>query len=118
MFVDGFVIPLPKKNVAAYTKIAKAARKAWMKAGALEYVECVYEKIDEHGMVNFPELAKIKKNETVIFAWIVYKSKAHREKVMKGVFADPVMQKMMTPGMKMPFDMKRMVFSGFKAIVK
>jgi uncharacterized protein YbaA (DUF1428 family) len=118
MFADGFVIPISKANVAAYTKIAKAARKVWMKHGALEYRECVYEQIDEHGMINFLKLAKVKEDETVVFSWIVYKSKAHRAQVMKKVMSDPFMDKMMKSGVEMPFDMKRMVFSGFKVIVK
>lgn len=117
MFIDGFVLPVPKGKVAEYTKMAKAARKVWMKHGALEYREFEFEEIDQQPMVSFLKMAKAKDEETVIFAWILYKSKAHRTKVLKLVLADPAMEKMME-GKEMPFDMKRMAYGGFKAIVK
>jgi uncharacterized protein YbaA (DUF1428 family) len=123
MFVDGFVMALPKKNIGAYTKMAKGARKVWMKHGALAYYESAWQEIDEKGIedcgaMSFRKLAKVKEGETVIFAWILYKSKSHREKVVKLVMADPVMEKMMLSGKPMPFEMKRMAVGVFKTIVE
>lgn len=123
MFVDGFVMALPKANVAAYTKLAKGARKVWMKHGAVAYFESEWTEIDEKGIEDcgaqsFRKLAKVKEGETVIFAWILYKSKSHREKVVKLVMADPVMGEMMLTGKPMPFEMKRMTMGVFKTIVE
>lgn len=116
-FVDGFVIPIPKRKVAAYRKIAKEASRIWMKHGALEYFETVQEPFKLHpGLKSFERAARAKSGETVIFAWIVYKSKAHRNQVNKKVESDPGMQKFF--GMEMPFDMKRMTVGLFKTIVE
>jgi uncharacterized protein YbaA (DUF1428 family) len=118
MYVDGFVIPVPKKNVAAYTKIAKAAGKIWREHGALEYYECVGD--DLHfmgGIVGFTKMAGAKPNETVVFSWIVYRSRAHRDNVNAKVMADPRIAKMME-GEKAPFDYRRMAAGGFKLIAK
>ncbi len=117
-YVDGFLIPLPKKNVKAYTKMAKAAAKVWMEYGALEYRECVGDDLNVAGtQMNFIKAGKLKPDETVMFSWIVYKSKAHRAQVLKKVMADPRLQKMME-GKEMPFDVKRMCYGGFKVIVE
>ena len=115
-YVDGFVIPLPKKNLAAYKKMANWGRKAWMKHGALQYFECVGDELKvPAGMgVGFPKGIKLKPSETVIFAFIVYKSKAHRNAVNAKVMSDPAM----TMPKKMPFDMKKFMFAGFKTIVE
>jgi uncharacterized protein YbaA (DUF1428 family) len=114
-YADGIVIPIPKKNVDAYRKMARLGRKVWMEHGALEYYECVGDDLAIPAMFQgFGKMAKLKKNETVIFAWIVYKSKAHRNKVNAKVMADP---RLKMSG-KMPFDHKRMAFGGFKVIVK
>lgn len=116
-YVDGFVIPIPKKNVKAYEKIAKLAGKIWMEHGALEYLECVADDLDTHCGVPFPKMAKTKSNETIVFAWIRFKSKAHRDKVNAKVMKDPRLTEGMDPK-SMPFDVKRMAYAGFKAIVE
>lgn len=120
-YVDGFVIPVPRKNLAAYKKMASAGAKAWKKHGALEYFECVGDDLNPKmpGMkiAQFMTLAKAKRGETVVFSFIVYKSKAHRNAVNKKVMKE--MDEMMKEHpQKMPFDMKRMAFAGFKTIVQ
>ena len=114
-YVDGFVIPIKKANLAAYKKMAQLGRKVWMEHGALEYVECVGDDLEGAFGPSFKQLCKLKANETAIFAYIVYKSKADRTRVNKLVMKDPRMQ----PGAKtkMPFDMKRFAMGGFKVIV-
>jgi len=116
-YVDGFVIPIPKTKVKAYAKLAKRAAKFWLKYGALEYYETVGDDLNIKGFVSFPKLAKIKKNETVIFSWIVYKSRAHRDRVNAKIMNDPVIKKMCDTDMKQ-FDMKRMSYGGFKVLVQ
>lgn len=114
-YADGFVIPVPKKNIDAYRRIARKAGKIWREHGALDYYECVGDDLKVPAQfTGFEQLAGLKKNETVVFAWIVYKSKAHRNKVNAKVMADP---RLKAP-MKMPFDHARMAFGGFKVIVK
>jgi uncharacterized protein YbaA (DUF1428 family) len=115
-YVDGFLLPVPKKNLAAYQKMAKAAGKVWMDHGALEYRECVGDDLNIKGMLSFTKQLATKANETVVFSWIVYKSKAHRNAVNKKVMKDPRLNSMMG-GKDMPFDMKRMCYGGFKTIV-
>jgi uncharacterized protein YbaA (DUF1428 family) len=107
-YVDGFLLVVEKKNVEAYRRVARGAGKVWIKHGALEYRECVGEDLDPmQGMgTSFPKRVKLAPKETVVFSWIVYKSRAHRDKVNAKVMADPFMQKNMDPK-KMPFDMKR-----------
>ncbi len=114
-YVDGFVIPLPRKNIAAYRKMAAAAAKVWKGYGALEYRECVGDDLKSAFGVSFPKLAKVKSGETVVFSWIVYKSKKQRDQVNAKVMKDPRIAKMMTG--KSPFDVKRMTYGGFKVIV-
>jgi uncharacterized protein YbaA (DUF1428 family) len=115
-YADGFVIPIPKKNVETYRRIAKAAGKIWCDHGALEYREAVGEDLKVKMGLPFTRLAKVKPGETVIFSWIVYKSRAHRDRVNAKVMKDPRMQKMMKQG-SMPFDVKRMAYGGFEIIV-
>lgn len=115
-YVDGFVIPMPKKNLPLYKKIANNAGRLWRQHGALEYRECVIEDLNPMGLVAFPALAKAKKNETVVFAWIVYKSKAHRDRVNKKVMSDPRIHEFMDPKYP-PFDCKRMAYGGFTVLV-
>jgi uncharacterized protein YbaA (DUF1428 family) len=115
-YVDGFVLPVPKKNLEAYRGIAQKAGKVWREHGALEYRECVGEDLKIKGMTGFPSRIKTKPNETVVFSWIVYKSRAHRDRVNAKVMKDPRLTKMMDPK-TMPFDMKRMLYGGFKVIV-
>ena len=115
-YVDGFVIPMAKKNLAAYQRIAKQASKVWLDHGALDYRECVGDDLNVKMGVPFPKLAKAKKGETVVFAYVVYKSRAHRDKVNAKVMKDPRMSAMCDPK-NMPFDCQRMTFGGFKTIV-
>ncbi len=115
-YVDGYIIPLKKKNVVAYKKMAKLGCKVWMDHGALDYYECVGDEIENAWGLPFTKLCKLKKDETVIFAFVVYKSKADRVKINKKVHSD----KRMT-GMKdfvMPFDMKRFSMGGFQVLVQ
>ena len=115
-YVDGFVIPVPKKNVAAYRRMAAKAGKIWREHGALEYLECVGDDlaVQAMGLTSFPRLARAKKGEVVLFSYIVYKSKAHRNRVNKKVMADP---RLHMDGSSMPFDPKRMAYGGFVALV-
>ena len=120
-YVDGFVLPLRKKNLPAYRRIARLAGKVWMEHGAMNYVECIGEEFEHkyEGKLHkslFPKLAKVKAGETVVFSWITYKSKADRNRVTRQVMKDPRLAKMMDPT-KMPFDMTRMAMGGFKPIV-
>jgi uncharacterized protein YbaA (DUF1428 family) len=114
-YVDGFVIPVPKKSVAAYRKIAAKASKVWMEHGALEYFECVGDDLAVQCGMPFTKLSKLKPEETVIFAWIVYKSKADRNRINKKVMADPRIANMGPE--QCPFDVKRMTYGGFKVLV-
>jgi uncharacterized protein YbaA (DUF1428 family) len=121
-YVDGYVLPVPKKNLKEYRKMAAGASKIWRKHGALEYFECVGDDLSPNvgGMkiVKFPKMAKAKPGETVIFAFIVYKSKAHRDRVNAKVMKDPAMNNPdWCKNNKMPFDPKRMAYGGFKAFV-
>jgi uncharacterized protein YbaA (DUF1428 family) len=116
MYVDGFVLPVPKKNVAAYRAIARKAGKIWLEHGALSYVECVADDVKPGKVTSFPQSVKAKANETVVFSWITYKSRAHRDQVNKKVMKDPRIAKMGPD--KMPFDGKRMFWGGFKPIVE
>jgi uncharacterized protein YbaA (DUF1428 family) len=113
-YVDGFVIPVPKKNMKAYLKMAKQAAKAWKKYGALEYVETVADDVKKGKTTSFPRSVKLKGGETVIFSYAVYKSRAHRDRVMAKVFSDKAL---MAEWEKMPFDGMRMIWGGFKTIV-
>ena len=114
-YVDGFVIPVAKKNLDAYRKLSRAAGKVWKEHGALEYIESVGDDTETTFGVSFPKLAGAKRGEVVVFSWIIYKSKAHRDRVNKLVMADERILKSMKR--KMPFDVKRMAYGGFKAIV-
>jgi uncharacterized protein YbaA (DUF1428 family) len=116
-YVDGYVLPVPKKNLPAYRRLAQKASKVWMDNGALEYRECAGDDLDVPWGVPFPKQIKTKSGETVVFAWIVYKSRVHRDRVNAKVMSDPRMAKMCDPK-KMPFDCKRMIYGGFKTLVK
>ena len=115
-YVDGFVLPIPKKNMKTYEKMAALAGKIWMKHGALQYCECVGDDLNIKFGLPFPKGIKAKKGETIVFAWIVYKSKAHRDKVNAKVMKDPEMGQGMDMT-KMPFDIKRMLYGGFQTLV-
>jgi uncharacterized protein YbaA (DUF1428 family) len=114
-YVDGFVVPVPTKNLAAYKKMAKQGRKTWMKHGALQYFECVGNDLQVGYGLPFPKGIRAKAGETIVFAFIIYRSKAHRDAVNKKVMSDPAMA--MAPK-KMPFDMKRMMYGGFRTMVE
>ncbi|MFZ1686591.1 MAG: DUF1428 domain-containing protein [Flavobacteriales bacterium] len=117
-YADGFVIPIPKKNLAKYRRIATKSGKVWMEHGALAYYECVGDDLTPPGIVaTFPRTVKVKAGETVVFSWVLYRSRAHRDSVMKKVMADPRLADMMDPKHP-PFDMKRMVMGGFKVLVE
>lgn len=115
-YVDGFVIPLPKKNYAKYRKIAKLFGKVCREYGALEYVESIADDVKKGKVTSFPRSVKLKPGETVIFSYVVYKSRAHRDAVNKKVMKDPRIAKMMDPK-KMPFDGMRMFWGGFKLFI-
>ena len=115
-YVDGFLLPIPKKNLAAYKKISTTAGKVWREYGALEYRECVGEDLNVKFGMPFPKLVKPKTGETVVFSYIVFKSRAHRDKVNSKVMKDPRLMQMCDPK-KMPFDCKRMVYGGFETLV-
>ncbi len=114
-YVDGFVLPVPKKNLAAYRRLARGAAKVWMEHGALEYREFVGDDLDVKMSTPFGKALRVKKGETVVFAWIRYASRAHRDRVNAKVLKDPRMAKMPEP---MPFDVKRMLYGGFKLLVE
>lgn len=116
-YVDGFVLPVPKKNLNVYRRIAQQAGKIWREHGALEYRECAGDDLDVKMGVPFTKMIKRKPGETVVFAWIVYKSRAHRDRVNAKVMKDPRMNQMID-GKRMPFDVKRMAYGGFKVLVE
>ena len=115
-YVDGFVVPVPKKNLDAYRTMARKASKVWRDHGALEYAECVADDAPRGKVTSFPRSVKLKSTETVVFAYIVYKSRAHRDRVLKNVMKDPRLASMMD-FKNMPFDAKRMIYGGFKVFV-
>jgi uncharacterized protein YbaA (DUF1428 family) len=114
-YVDGFVIPVPKKKVQAYRRIARKAGKIWREHGALEVRECVGDDLAVKGLVPFPRRLKLKPGETVVFSWIVFKSRAHRDRVNANVMKDPRLAAM--DPTTVPFDVKRMLYGGFKVLV-
>ena len=116
-YVDGFVVPVPKRKIEDYRKIARKAGRIWREHGALDYVECVADDVKPGKQTSFPQSVKLQKGETVVFAYIIYKSRAHRDRVNAKVFKDPRMAAMCDPG-NMPFDAKRMFWGGFKMLVR
>jgi uncharacterized protein YbaA (DUF1428 family) len=116
-YVDGYVVPVPKKNLAAYRRMAQKAGKVWRDHGALEYIECVADDVKPGKRTSFPQSVKLKPDETVVFAYVVYNSRAHRDRVNAKVMKDPRLANMMDPK-AMPFDAKRMFWGGFKALVE
>ena len=115
-YVDGFVLVLPKKNVEAYKKMSKKAGKVWREHGALEYRECIGEDMKVKFGLPFPKLTKTKPSETVVFSWIVYKSRKDRDRVNAKVMSDKRLSQGME-NMEMPFDMKKMAYGGFEVLV-
>jgi uncharacterized protein YbaA (DUF1428 family) len=115
-YVDGFVVPVPKKNLPAYRRLARKAGKIWREYGALEYVECVADDVKSGKVTSFPQSVKLKRGEVVVFSYIVYKNRAQRDRINAKVMADPRL-KGLDPASSMPFDGKRMFWGGFKVIV-
>jgi uncharacterized protein YbaA (DUF1428 family) len=116
-YVDGFVVPVPKSNLDAYRRMARKAGKIWKEYGALEYVESVADDVKPGKVTSFPQSVKLKPDETVVFSWIVYKSRAHRDSVNAKVMKDPRLAPMMDPK-TLPFDGKRMFWGGFKTLLE
>ncbi|MGH9461411.1 MAG: DUF1428 domain-containing protein [Vicinamibacteria bacterium] len=115
-YVDGFVLPVPKKNLPAYRRMAQKAGKIWREHGALEFRECVGDDLKVKMGASFPRKVKVKPGETVLFSWIVFKSRSHRDRVNAKVMKDPRLASMMETD-SMPFDVKRMLYGGFKVLV-
>jgi uncharacterized protein YbaA (DUF1428 family) len=116
MYVDGFLIPVPKKRLAEYRRFARKYDALWIKYGALEVHECVADDVKPGKWTSFPQAVKLKSDELVVFSWIVYKSRRHRDVVNKKVMADPMMAN--PDPKKMPFDGKRLIWGGFKGFVQ
>ena len=116
-YVDGYVVPVPKKKLAVYRRMAQKAGKVWRDHGALEYIECIADDVKPGKHTSFPQSVKLKAGETVIFAYIVYKSRADRDRINAKVMKDPRLANMMDPK-AMPFDGKRMFWGGFKKLVE
>jgi uncharacterized protein YbaA (DUF1428 family) len=115
-YVDGFVLPVPKRNVDAYRRMARKAGKIWREYGALEFRECVADDVNAGEVTSFPQSVQLKRGETVVFSWITFKSRAHRDRVNAKVMEDPRLAEMMD-AQDMPFDAKRMVYGGFQVLV-
>ncbi len=116
-YVDGFIIPVPKKNLKAYRTLAMKSAKIWREHGALEVHECVADDVKVGKWTSFPQSVKLKPGEVVIFSWILYKSRAQRDRVNAKVMKDPRLAEMASGKMKMPFDGKRMIWGGFKTML-
>jgi uncharacterized protein YbaA (DUF1428 family) len=115
-YVDGFIVPVPTKNLAAYRAMAKKAAKVWREHGAIDYHEWAADDVKPGKWTSFPQSVKLKEDETVVFSWILYKSRSDRDRVNKAVMADPRLKDMMDPK-SMPFDGKRMIYGGFKELL-
>lgn len=115
-YVDGFVLPVPRKNLAAYKKMAIVASKVWLDHGAIDYVECIADDVKSGKVTSFPQSVKLKKGEVVFFSWATYKSKSHRNQVMKKVMSNPRLIGYSEDDM--PFDGMRMFWGGFKPVIK
>ena len=116
-YVDGFVVPVPEGNLKLYRTISQKAGKIWKEHGALQYVEAVGDDLDVQFGASFKKVIKPKPGETVVFSFIVFKSRADRDKVNAKVMSDPRMNKLMENGGEMPFDVKRMLYGGFKSLI-
>lgn len=116
-YVDGFVIPVPKRNVGKYRKLARLAGKIWKEFGAVQYYECIADDVKPGKWTSFPQSVKLKKNETMFFSFIVYRSRKQRDRINARIMKDPRLAKYMDPK-NMPFDGKRMIWGGFKSLVE
>ncbi len=115
-YVDGFVVPVPKRNRQAYVRMARKAGKVWREHGAMDYKECIADDVKVGKWTSFPRSVKLKGSEAVWFSWIVYRNRKHRDAVLKKVMKDKRLASMMDPK-AMPFDGKRMIYGGFKVVV-
>ena len=115
LYVDGFIVPVPKKRLEAYRKLAKLGKRVWLDHGAIDYRECVADDVKPGKWTSFPRSVKLKPNETVVFAWVTYKSRKHRDRVVAKVMKDARFAGM--DPKSMPFDGKRMIYGGFTTIV-
>jgi uncharacterized protein YbaA (DUF1428 family) len=116
-YVDGFVVPVPKRNIEAYRSMAQKAGEIWKEYGALEYHEYIADDVKPGQYTSFPQSVDLKDDETVVFSWIVYPDRATRDRVNEKVMADPRLKDTMTPE-AMPFDGKRMIFGGFTPLLE
>ena len=116
-YVDGFVVPVLTKNLSAYRRMARKAGKIWKEHGAIAYTECVGDDVKPGKLTSFPQSVKLKPDETVVFSWIVYTSRAQRDRIVAKVMKDPRMADMMPPK-NLPFDAKRMIYGGFKVLIE
>lgn len=116
-YVDGFILAVPEANLDAYRRIARKAGKIWIEHGALSYVECKAEDTPHGKLTSFPRAVKLASGEIVVFAWITYRNRRHRDAVVKKVMEDPRMAKMVE-GQAMPFDGRRMIFGGFTTMIE
>jgi uncharacterized protein YbaA (DUF1428 family) len=116
MYVDGFVLAVPEANLADYRKMARLGGKIWREYGALEYMECVADDVKPGKHTSFPQAVKLKPGEVVVFSWIIYKSRAARDRINAKVMKDPRLADMMDPK-STPFDGKRLIYGGFKKLV-
>ncbi len=116
-YVDGFVLPVPRRKLAAYRRMAKYAGRIWMEFGALQYVEAVADDVKPGKLTSFPQSVKLKKGEVVVFSFVTYKSRKQRDRIMAKIMKEPRFEKYMDPK-NMPFDGKRMFFGGFRPIVE
>jgi uncharacterized protein YbaA (DUF1428 family) len=116
-YVDGFVLPVPRKNLQTYRRMARKAGSIWREHGALEFRECVGDDVKPGKLTSFPQSVRLKSGETVLFSWIVFKSRAHRDRVNAKVMKDPRLAAMMD-SKSMPFDAKRMIYGGFRVLVE
>ena len=116
-YIDGMVVPVPKKNLAAYKRMSRQCGKVWLEHGALSYNECVADDVKPGKVTSFPQAVKLKADEVVVFSWIVYKSRKDRDRANKKVMSDPRLAHLMNPK-TLPFDGKRMFWGGFKPIVQ
>ncbi|KRA72787.1 RNA signal recognition particle [Lysobacter sp. Root667] len=116
-YVDGFVLAVPRKNLTAYKRLARKSGKVWREHGALAYVECVADDVKPGKVTSFPQAVKLKADEVVVFSWIVYKSRAQRDRILEKVMKDPRLADSMDPK-KLPFDGMRMFWGGFKPILE
>ena len=115
-YVDGFVLPVPKKQLPAYRRMARKGGRIWREHGAVQYVECLADDVKPGKLTSFPQAVKLKRGEIVVFSWIVYKSRAQRDRIIKKVMTDPRLDEFMDPK-KMPFDGRRMFWGGFKPMI-